>query len=294
MDFDNAYQSISKDFMDGEWWFMKLAHERGRLYRGQRTMHWDTSNATALAKHELEFTTLEDTAIYVRFKVLEDGNQGPFSYFVIWTTTPWTIPFNLGVMVNPKATYCKVHLKSFKGEEQYWVMARDLVTKFLVDKLNLKENEDFSVKETFLGNTLKGVGYEHPFAKLNSVYSELKKQMPAVHTCLLTEEYVTTNEGTGVVHCAPGCGPEDYEVGYRNKIQPFNTVDESGVFRNLAPFDGLRAKFDDPVFVNKLDEQKAVVYSHPYEHEYPIGQRSKLPVVFRTTSQWFLKVEDLK
>jgi isoleucyl-tRNA synthetase len=285
MDFDGAYQSITREFMEGEWWFVKQAHQKGRLYEGERTMTWDASNATALAKHELEYKTITDTAIYVRLPIV--GQQQ--TYLIIWTTTPWTIPFNLAVMAGPSIVYCKVKLV-FQGQVQHWYVAKELLDSFLKDQLH----EEYVIEEEMQGADLEGLAYEHPFAKYNPIYAQLKERMPQVHTIILSSEYVDTSSGTGLVHCAPGCGPEDYEVGHRNGIRPFNTIDENGVCRQLHPCEGLEAKKDDDEFIRLISEEGALVHSHRYSHEYPHGERSHEPVIFRTTKQWFLRVEDIK
>lgn len=285
MDFDDAFQSITPGFMEGEWWLIKRAHEEGRLYEGERTMTWDAVNATALAKHELVYKTVTDLAIYVRLRLRDD----PATSLLVWTTTPWTMPYNLAVMVNPDVMYCKVRV-SFGGEEQRWIIACDLVGDLLERKLELP----YVVEEEFPGERLAGVEYVHPCAAQQPVYAKLKAQMPGVHTVVMSKEYVDTSVGTGLVHCAPGCGPEDYEVGHRNGIGPFNTIDEHGVCHDIAPFSGLRAKTDDREFIRRIDEAGALVYAHEYTHEYPFGDRSKKPVIFRATKQWFLKVEDIK
>ena len=281
MDFDNAYQPITREYIEGEWWFIKTAHEKGRLYEGERTMTWDATNGTALAKHELEYKTITDTAIYVKFAVKNEQN----TFIIIWTTTPWTIPFNLAVMANPDVTYVKA-----KANGQVWIVAKDLVDDFIVQKVGT----GYEILEEFTGKELEGLEYEHPFAQQNHIYAELKKKMHKVHTVILSNEYVDTSSGTGLVHCAPGCGPEDYEVGHRNGIKPFNTIDEQGFCRKLVPFEGLEAKKDDDEFIRLIDEAGALVFTHKYKHEYPHGERSHQPVIFRTTKQWFLKVEDIK
>lgn len=285
MDFDHPYQSISRDFIEGEWWFVKTAYEKGRLYEGERTMTWDAVNATALAKHELEYKTITDTAIYVKFPV--HGHHD--TYFIIWTTTPWTIPFNLAIMANPELTYCKIKV-THEGKTQQWYIAKDRLEPFLNDQLKT----EYEILEEIKGSELEGMSYTHPFAQQNHIYAELKKKMPKTHTVLMSQEYVDTSAGTGLVHCAPGCGPEDYEVGHRNGIKPFNTIDENGICRELKPFEGLAAKTDDDEFIRLIGEHDALVFAHKYSHEYPHGERSHKPVIFRTTKQWFLKVEDIK
>jgi isoleucyl-tRNA synthetase len=289
MDFENAYQTISKEFMEGEWWLVKRAHENGRLYEGERTMPWDAVNATALAKHELDYENVTEPAIYVKFPIVKDGAQSKDEFLLVWTTTPWTIPFNLAVMANPDVTYCRVRVV-FDEMPQTWVMAKDLVEDLCTSKISIP----YEIEREFLGKELIGLAYAHPFARHNAVYAELKAKHPKVHTVILSHEYVDTSVGTGLVHCAPGCGPEDYEVGHRNNIPPFNTIDEQGFCREIVPCIGLEAKKEDEEFIRLIDREDALVFTHKYTHEYPFGQRSKKPVIFRTTKQWFLKVEDIK
>eukprot|EP01121_Diplochlamys_sp_Union-15-3_P022724 TRINITY_DN9765_c0_g1_i4.p1 TRINITY_DN9765_c0_g1~~TRINITY_DN9765_c0_g1_i4.p1 ORF type:complete len:833 (-),score=170.69 TRINITY_DN9765_c0_g1_i4:4-2235(-) len=288
MDWDHPYMSITRDYMEGEWFLIKEAHKKGRLYPGEKTMTWDAANGTALAKHELEYKKVTDEAIYVRFKVL--SGEWTNSYLVIWTTTPWTIPFNLAIMVHTGLTYVQVKV-NHHGEDQNWILCKDLVEDFIVKKIGVEKPD---IQKEFSGESLKGLAYQHIFEDITDVYKKLKKEMPKVHTVVAANEFVNTHTGTGLVHCAPGCGPEDYEVGYRNGIRPFNTVDVVGVFRDFSPFTGLLARKNDPDFINFIDKSKGLVYKHQYEHEYPHGDRSKEGVIYRTTKQWFFKVEDLK
>ncbi|MDN5327824.1 MAG: isoleucyl-tRNA synthetase [Candidatus Woesearchaeota archaeon] len=283
MDFDNAYQPITKEFISGVWFLIKKADEKGRLYKGKKTMHWCPSCATALAKHELEYKTVEDTSIFVKFKVKNEEN----TYLIIWTTTPWTIPYNLGIMANPEVEYVKA-----KVGDEYWILAGQLAN--LV--ISAFSDKGYEIVDSFKGSELEGLEYEHPFNDvLGKIYSEIKKQSPKTHTVVLSEEYVDLSAGTGLVHMAPGCGPEDYEVGLRNKIPPFNNLDEYGVFpKEMGEFAGLVAKKDDPKFIQALKERNALVGENKVEHDYPFCWRCHNPVVFRTTEQWFFKVEDLK
>jgi len=294
MDFENAYRSVEREYIEGVWWFIVKAWEQGRLYEAEKTMTWDAVNATALAKHELDYKLVTDNTLYVRFPIVGREHE----YLVIWTTTPWTIPFNLAVMVNPKINYVKVEV-NHNDERQFWYIAEARLEAFLCGELKLDktkgpEDGGFRVVETLIGEKLQGTAYVHPFFKLNPVYGELKARMPKVHTVVLSAQFVTTDAGTGLVHCAPGCGPEDYVVGKENGIEPFNTVDESGVVRNLEPLNGLRAKLDDAKFIQIIKENGGFVHQSTIEHEYPYGERSQKPVIFRTTTQWFIRVEDIK
>ena len=277
MDFDDPYLPITNEYIEGVWWFIKKAHEAGRLYEGLRTLHWDPKDQTALAKHELEYRQVTDESIFVRFKTAANES------LLVWTTTPWTIPYNLAVMVNPDVEYSRVRI-----DGEVLIVASDLVRVVME-----KSGHEHEVISTCKGSELEGVSYTHPLVHLIPQFEGMKAE--ALHTVVLSREHVETSSGSGLVHCAPGCGPEDYEVGHAYGLTPFNTVDESGVIRDLNdPLEGLRAKADDPRIVSIIEDSGALFYREPYVHDYPFAERSKTPVVFRVTPQWFLKVEDLK
>ncbi|MBU0894278.1 MAG: isoleucine--tRNA ligase [Nanoarchaeota archaeon] len=274
MDFENAYWPITSDFIEGEWWFVKKAFEQKRLYKGKKIMHWCSDCETSLAKHELEYQTLKDDSIFLKFKT-QDGR-----YLIIWTTTPWTIFFNLAIMANPDVNYVEI-----KVENEVWILAEDLV-KNLMKLINKK----YKIIDKFKGKRLKGLSYKHPFEnEIN--YKTIKKNCKNIHTVILSKEYVNTESGSGLVHCAPGCGPEDYEVGKEYGIEAFNTIDEKGNFKDF--FKGLKAKKDDDKFIEMFERKGILITKNPIEHEYATCWRCRKPVVFRTTEQWFLKIEDL-
>ena len=129
MDFENPYMPITQEYIEGIWWFIKKAYEEGRLYEGLRTLHWDPKDESALSKHELEYKTLKDESIFVKFKIKNKDNE----FLLVWTTTPWTIPYNMGVMVNPKVKYSKVKIKeeNENNNEYYLIIASDLVEKVM-------------------------------------------------------------------------------------------------------------------------------------------------------------------
>ena len=287
MDFENAYQTVSNEYIDGEWWLVKTAHEKGRLYEGLRAMAWDWAHETAAAKHELEYQNKKDTSIFVRMKIKEKDNE----FLVIWTTTPWTIAFNLGIMANPELEYVKCKV-DFDGKEECWIVAKALANIFI----SSVAQKSFEIIDTFLGDKLEGVEYVHPFYnELKEHYDALKLNSLKVHTVVMSGEHVDTSAGTGLVHMAPGCGPEDYEVGYRNGIPAWNLVKEDGFYPdNMDKFSGRHALHDNLKFVDDLEASGALIAKTEVEHEYPYAQRSHEPVIFRTTKQWFFKVEDLK
>lgn len=282
MDFENAYQSIKPSFIESVWFLVKKAHEGGRLYEGERTMHWCASCATSLAKHELEYQTVTDNSVFVKFPITGKKNE----FLIIWTTTPWTLAFNLGVMVHPEIEYIRA-----KVGKEVWIVAKALAGPLIVGVAGKK----LEVIEEFQGQKLKGVSYDHPWISILKPLADFKKKNSNVHTVVLSEEYVDTSAGSGLVHMAPGCGPEDYEVGHRNGIPPLNRVDEHGAFeKEMGNFAGLKARKDDSIFVNALQESGCIIAQTPVEHEYAHCQRCHNPVIFRTTTQWFFKVEDIK
>ncbi len=282
MDFENAYQPIKREFINGEWFLIKKAHEQKRLYEGLRTMPWCATCQTNMAKHELEYATVTDSSIFVKLPVVGKHNE----FLIIWTTTPWTIPMNLAVMVNPDIDYVKANV-----EGEVWIVAKALSGPLI----SAVAEKQFTIQEEFKGIKLEGLSYTHPFANVIKEYAELKKKHPKTHTVVMSAEHVDTTAGSGLVHCAPGCGPEDYEVGYRNGLPAWNIVDERGQFpSNLPEFGSLTAKKDDSKFIEALKDRNALIASTKVQHEYGHCQRCHSPIIFRTTKQWFFKVEDLK
>jgi len=282
MDYENAYWPIKNEYIEGVWWLIKQADRKKRLYEGLRTMSWCPNCATAMAKHECEYKTLKEESIFVKLKAKGTKNE----YIIIWTTTPWTIAYNLAVMANPELDYVKADV-----EGETWIVAKGLAGPVIQAVAGKK----FKILKEMKGSELEGMEYEHPWHREIEEFPKLKKQHPKVHTVILSEEYVTLDAGSGLVHCAPGCGPEDYEVGHRNNIPPFNNLTESGTFpKGMGRFSGLKAKADDKKFTKALEDAGALIEVTPVEHEYAHCERCHSPVIFRATKQWFFKTEDLK
>jgi len=281
MDYDKAYWPIKNYYIEGEWWLIKKAHEEGRLYKGKKVMTWCASCETALAKHELEYETDKDNSIFLKFPV--EGKDKEF--LIIWTTTPWTIPYNLAVMVNPELDYVKA-----KVEGEIWIVSKQLVN-VLIKGLTGK---DYEIIEEFKGDKLDGLHYTHPMLDEIPSMQEVKKKHKNAHSVIMSTEYVDVTAGSGLVHCAPGCGPEDYEVGLAYDLPPYNNLDERGMFKDMGPYDGKTAKVDDKFFIERLKDLGVLIEVTPVEHEYAHCWRCHKPVVFRATEQYFMKVEDLR
>jgi len=282
LDHKNPYMTISDEYIEGIWWLVKKAHDNKRLYLGERTMTWCYDCETALAKHELEYKEVKEDSIFVKFKVVGKKNE----YLIIWTTTPWTIAFNLGVMVNPELDYVRA-----KVDNEIWIMAKGLAAPVV----RSVANKELKIIEEFKGKKLEGLKYEHPFYNiLKHKYDELIKKSNKIFTVVMSKEYVNLSAGTGLVHMAPGCGPEDYEIGRKNGIPPFNNLTEDGFYPDdMGKFSGLNAKKDNQKFIDELEEGEKLIATTKVEHDYAHCWRCKNPVIYRVTKQWFFKIEDL-
>jgi isoleucyl-tRNA synthetase len=280
MDWKNPYMTLKNEYIEGAWWALKKAWQNGYLYQGLKSTTWCPRCATALAKHELEYETVTDTAIFVKFPVAGKRNE----FLIVWTTTPWTIPFNLAVMANPNFDYAKA-----KVDGEIWIVAKDLSEKVLG-----LTGKKFKVLETLKGKELEGLQYEHPLTDEIPALKEHSK-LKWAHKVAMSEKYVSAADGSGLVHTAPGCGPEDFEVGQQHGLPAFNELDEHGYYsEKMGPFAGLRAKYDDDKFIKEFDKRGMLTHKDKYEHEYAKCWRCATPVVYRATKQWFLARTKLK
>jgi isoleucyl-tRNA synthetase len=282
MDFDNPYMPVTPEYIEGEWMLAKIAFDKGKLYEGAKVMTWCPKCETSLSKHELEYKQMNDYSIYVKFKLEGKENE----YLIIWTTTPWTIPFNLAVMVHPDFEYVKIDV-----DGEHLIVAKELVENFM-DNVVKKQ---YKIIKEFKGKELNGKRYVHVFHNESDLYEEILKNNKRAFTVILNSDYVDLSAGTGLVHCAPGCGPEDYEAAKPYELPAFNETNESGQFsENMKKFYGLTAKKDDHIFIEALKNNNSLVAKQKISHDYPTCWRCKNPIIFRPTKQWFFKTEDLK
>lgn len=283
MDWNNPYMTIKDQYIEGAWWALKKAYDNKYLYKGLKTMTWCPRCATALAKHELEYETVTDKSVFVKFPVLGEEN----TFLIIWTTTVWTLPFNLAVMAHPEFDYVKA---SIEDSGETWILAKALAGSVITAVANKK----FKIIEEFKGKNLEGLKYRTPFYDDLVYHQNLEKKNKKAYTVLMSDKYVDLSSGSGLVHCAPGCGPEDFEVGKANKLPPYNELDEHGSFNpSMAKFAGLKARLDDPVFTNFIDKKGLLVAVTDVSHEYAQCWRCHSDIVFRATEQWFLAMEKL-
>jgi isoleucyl-tRNA synthetase len=270
MDWENPYMTLDNKYIEGVWWALKEAYKKKLLYKGEKVLQWCARCATALAKHELEYKTVKENSIFVKLPLKGKENE----YLLVWTTTPWTIPLNMAVMVNPDLDYVKI-----KSDEETFI-----ITKALAGAVMGVLDRKFEVLETFKGEELEGLEYTHPLEEEVPAHKKFK------HKVVLSREYVTTEAGSGLVHCAPGCGPEDYIIGRKNKIPIFSPISENGIYEiDAGKYTGKFVRDAESEILQDLKNKGVLLRETEVEHEYPHCWRCKSGVIFRATEQWFLE-----
>ncbi|MCM8785478.1 MAG: isoleucine--tRNA ligase [Candidatus Omnitrophica bacterium] len=242
----------------------------GYIYQTYKPIYWCITCETALAEAEIEYYEKKSPSIFVKFKIIDDKgkNIGENSYFLIWTTTPWTLPGNTGIMVHPDFKYILVEFNSEKiiiAEKR-----KEAIEKITGKKLN--------VLKEFKGKELEGIICKNPLLERESR--------------VVLAEFVSGEEGTGCVHTAPGHGEEDYHVGVKNGLPVLSPVNEKGEFtEEIEELKGINVFKADPVIIEKLKNNNSLLSSGEIIHSYPFCWRCKNPVIYRSTKQWFLKID---
>jgi len=279
MDWDHPYLTYTNDYIESVWWTVKRADERGLLRKGLRVVHWCPRCETALAGYEAtdEYRTVKDRSIYVKFPV--EGKEKEF--ILIWTTTPWTIPANVAVMVHPDESYVRARL----GDEVY--ILAEARCKALSEQLG----RELEILESFRGDSIVGLRFKPPLLEEVPVQSKLEN----AHRVVPSRQYVTMMEGTGCVHSAPGHGEEDFEVGLEQGLPVLCPVDQTGRFTEEAgKYKGEYVTEANDVIVEDLRKKGLLLFDTIVEHSYPHCWRCKTPLIQRATEQWFLKITDIK
>ncbi len=275
MNWKNPYLTLENYYIESAWYTFKKAYEKGLLYRAVYPVHVCPHCETAVAYNEIEHFKTKDPSIYVKFKVKGKENE----YLVIWTTTPWTLPANAAIMVNPKIEYAKVKI----GEE-ILIVANELVEK-LMDKFGFENYEIISVVK---GYELDGIEYE-------SLFPEIPAQENVKPKVVLSEQFVTLEEGTGLVHCAPGHGREDFKVGREHGLPVICPVAMNGVYTEQAgEYAGMFVKEADKEIIKDLKEKGALLAYETITHDYPQCWRCKSPLLFLAVEQWFFAVTKIR
>ena len=282
-DMEHPYVTYYDDYIESEWWALKEIWNKKLLYKGFKIVPYCPRCGTPLSAQEVSqgYKTVKERSAVVRFKVV-----GEDAYFLAWTTTPWTLPANVALCVNPDETYCKV--KAADGYTYY--MAEALLDKVL-GKLAKEEGEKaYEVLETYKGTDLEYKGYEPLFACAGEAAAKQKKKAHFV-TC---DTYVTMSDGTGIVHIAPAFGEDDSRIG-RNYDLPFvQFVDGQGNLTKETPYAGVFVKKADPMVLTDLDKEGKLFDAPKFEHEYPHCWRCDTPLIYYARESWFIKMTAVK
>lgn len=273
MDWKNSYYTMSENNIEAIWYFLKLCHEKGWLYESFKVMPWCPRCGTSLSQHELldSYKEMVHPGVYLKCKIKGKENE----YLLVWTTTPWTLTSNVALAVHPDFYYVKIRF----GDEIYY-LAEKLVNKLF--------NEDrYEIIEKFKGSKLVGIRYESP-------YSYLPEQKGVDHK-VIPWEGVSEEEGSGIVHIAPGCGEEDYELGLKYNLKAISPLDEFGAFKeNFDWISGISYKDANKKIIEDLKKRELLFKLEDYSHRYPVCWRCKEELVFRLVEEWFIKMDEIR
>ena len=252
----------------------------GSLYQGFKPVFWSTVEKTALADAEVEYKDHTSNTIFVAFKVKESSKEFlKDSNIIIWTTTPWTIPANRALAFNSSIEYALVEISDLENfKEKKIVVAVNLLNS-IIKSCSI---EKYTILKTFNGSEFTGTICQHPFEKLGYNFD-----VP-----MLEARFVTLEQGTGIVHCAPSHGPDDFNLCLKNNIPSKYTIDNAGYYTNEIPYFTKTHVFKaDPIVIDKLKEVKKLLKNDKLQHSYPHSWRSKAPLIYRATPQWFISME---
>ncbi len=282
-DWDNYYSTMSFDAEAQIVRELSKFLKEGSLYRGFKPVLWSTVEKTALADAEVEYQDHKSDTIYASFQVKSSNiKELNDSEIVIWTTTPWTIPANKALAYNERLDYLLIEVNDDGDFENKKIVIADALIDSVIKDAKI---QSFKKLKKFKGKDLKGTICNHPFLKLGYEYD-----IP-----MLEARFVTTEQGTGIVHCAPSHGPDDFNLCMNNGIKAIETVDGDGRYtKNVALFEGIHIFKSNSIVIEKLKDQKKLLSSGELVHSYPHSWRSKAPLVHRATPQWFISMDSHK
>ncbi len=277
-DMDHPYVTYDNNYIESEWWALKQIYERGLLYKGFKIVPYCPRCGTPLSSHEVAqgYKAVKERSAVVRFKAV-----GEDAYFLAWTTTPWTLPSNVALCVNPRDTYCKV--SAADGRTYY--MAEALLDRVL-GRLAADDKPAYTVLSRFAGKELEGREYEPLYACAKEIAEKQHKKGFYV-TCA---DYVTMTDGTGIVHTAPAFGEDDAQVGRKYDLPFVQLVDGKGCMTAETPFAGLFVKKADPEVLKDLDARGLLFDAPKFEHDYPFCWRCDTPLLYYARESWFIRM----
>ena len=281
VDFEHGYKTMDSTFMESIWWVFKQLWEQGRIYRAHRIMPYSWKLNTPLSNFEANsnYQDVQDPAVTVRMKILDrdfPGCAGLTTYVLIWTTTPWTLPANLAACVGPDIRYCVV--RDGDSNDAY-IVAKERLSAYY------KHESEYTVLHECAGAELVGCHYEPIFPYFAGHANAF---------CILSDGYVTTTDGTGIVHQAPAYGEDDYRVCRAANIELVDPLDDDANFLPVvADFAGVNCKEADKAIIRMLKQNGKLVQQSTIVHSYPFCERTDTPLIYRAIDAWYVKVEDL-
>ena len=279
-DMDNPYVTYDDKYIESEWWALKEMHKKGLLYKGHKIVPYCPRCGTALSSHEVAqgYKLVKENSAVARFKVKGSGNR----YILAWTTTPWTLPSNVALCMNPDEPYVEI-----EADGARYILAEALAPKFF---------EEYKVVDKKLGKEWERLEYEPLFPETTE---EIKRISPASAPLkahyVVCDTYVTMGDGTGVVHIAPAFGEDDYKVGKRYGLPVVQLVNERGCFdERFVSLNGVFAKKADKAILDRLESEGKLFKVIPFEHDYPHCWRCDTPLLYYAKSSWFIEVTKVK
>ena len=281
-DMDDPYVTYHNEFIESEWWALKQIWDKGLLYKGFKIVPYCPRCGTPLSSHEVAqgYKNVKERSAVVRFKVV-----GEDAYFLAWTTTPWTLPSNVALCVNPDEVYCKV-----KAADGYTYYMADALLDKVLGGLAKEDAPAYEVLETYKGTDLEHKEYEPLFDCVKPVCEKQNKKGHYI-TC---DNYVTMSDGTGIVHIAPAFGEDDANVGRKYDLPFVQFVDAKGEMTPETPFAGLFVKDADPKVLVDLEGRGLLFDAPKYEHDYPFCWRCDTPLIYYARESWFIKMTAVK
>ena len=276
VDMEDCYKTMDNNYIESVWWAFKQLYEKGYLYEGEKILMYCPRCSTPLAKAEVamdnSYKNVKDETIVVKFKLKDEEG-----YALAWTTTPWTLPSNLALTVNPKLKY--VYLKD-NSDGTVFLLAKDLVAKFF------KSENDYKILKEVSGKELEGKKYEPLFPYFKNTANAFQ---------IILGDFVTAEDGTGIVHTAPAFGEDDYAVCRKYKIPVVQPVDEKGRFtKEVTDFSGKYVHDTNTEIIIFLKKQGKVVSVKKVEHEYPFCYRCETKLIYRAIPAWFVDIQKIK
>ena len=274
VDMDNPYITYDNNYIESIFWALKEMDKKGLVYKGYKIMPYCPRCGTTLSKMEVEngdnYKILKENSVFVKFKSLQEDN----TYFLVWTTTPWTLPSNVALCMNPDETYCKVLC-----DGKNYIMLEKLLP-------NLFEEGSYKI-------VYRKKGKEFEYHKYQPLFDYVKDEVKTGYF-VVVDDYVTTEDGTGIVHIAPAFGEDDYNVSKKYNIDFIQLVDESGKMSDKTDFGGKFVKDADKDVIKYLEEQGKMFKVLPFEHSYPHCWRCKSPLLYYAKDTWFIKTTAIK